>query len=142
METLVIIFIIVVVIGALSGAKSFGETVQAGCGCLIFIIIALVVIAFFLANEIFSTNSTSRNYSQTNSASVTNLSDNQPVSSTEHRQRVIGSQELNVRNGANVGYEIVGKVYLGDVLVTYEQIDGWTRIGHNQWVKSSYLEPL
>lgn len=60
----------------------------------------------------------------------------------KQRQRVIGSRELNVRNGSNAQYKIVGKVYLGEVLVTYEKVDGWTRIGHNQWVKSNYLEPL
>lgn len=132
METLVIIFIVVVIIGGLSGAKSFGETVQAGCGCLILIVLIIValVVIVFLDSKTPSTNSTNSNYSQTNSA---------PVSSIEQRQRVIGSQELNVRNGSN---EIVGKVYFGDVLVTYEQVNGWTRIGQNQWVKSNYLEPL
>ena len=47
---------------------------------------------------------------------------------------------MNVRNGPGVEYEIVGKVYLGDILVTYEQDNGWTRIGQDQWVKSNYLE--
>jgi uncharacterized protein YgiM (DUF1202 family) len=69
-----------------------------------------------------------------------NSSSNQSVNFSGYSQRVIGSQELNVRNGPGVEYEIVGKVYLGDILVTYEQDNGWTRIGQDQWVKSNYLE--
>ena len=44
MEFLVIVFLIVVFLGAMAGGKSFGETIQAGCGCLIFIIIAIFII--------------------------------------------------------------------------------------------------
>jgi uncharacterized membrane protein YtjA (UPF0391 family) len=48
MEYLVIFFIVVVILGALSGGKSFGETISEGCGCLVFIVIALIVAGYFL----------------------------------------------------------------------------------------------
>jgi hypothetical protein len=46
MGFLVVVFIIVVFLGALAGGKSFGDTIRTGCGCLIFIIIAIFIIGF------------------------------------------------------------------------------------------------
>ncbi|MFZ6052564.1 hypothetical protein [Halocola ammonii] len=44
MEPLVILLIIVIIIGAILGGKSFGGTIRKGCGCLGYVVIALVVI--------------------------------------------------------------------------------------------------
>jgi hypothetical protein len=35
----------VVILGALAGGNSFGETIRLGCGCLAMILVALVVLA-------------------------------------------------------------------------------------------------
>ena len=43
MQTLVILLIIVIILGALLGGKSFGGTVRKGCGFLILLIIIIAV---------------------------------------------------------------------------------------------------
>lgn len=43
MEVLVVIFIVIVILGALRGSESFGETIKSGCGCLTLIVIAFIV---------------------------------------------------------------------------------------------------
>ena len=35
-------FIIIVIIGALAGGKSFGDTISKGCGCLAFLVFAVI----------------------------------------------------------------------------------------------------
>jgi len=40
------VFVVVVFLGAMSGGKSFGETIQTGCGCLIVIAITVTVGAY------------------------------------------------------------------------------------------------
>lgn len=47
MECLVILFIVIVILGAIFGGKgqSFGDTIQNGCGCLVLLVIALYVLA-------------------------------------------------------------------------------------------------
>lgn len=49
MEFLVGLFIVVVVLGALAGGRSFGGTIVNGIGCLFVIIIALVFFAIAYA---------------------------------------------------------------------------------------------
>ena len=44
MELIVGLFIVVVILGALFGGKSFGGTIRTGCGILILLAILLVVI--------------------------------------------------------------------------------------------------
>jgi len=49
MLELLTLLIIVVIIGALLGADSFGETIRTGCGCLgILLLIGAIGIAFLL----------------------------------------------------------------------------------------------
>ncbi|MEI6269081.1 MAG: hypothetical protein WCP01_09400 [Methylococcaceae bacterium] len=48
---IIIIFIIVVVLGALSGATSFGETIKEGCGCIVSIVTLVVIAGIFLASK-------------------------------------------------------------------------------------------
>ena len=51
MEYLVIFLIVVVILGALAGGKSFGETISQGLGCLVIIIVVIVGIALFVSNK-------------------------------------------------------------------------------------------
>jgi hypothetical protein len=39
---------IVVILGALAGGNSFGETVRLGCGCLAMIVLVFVVLMLFV----------------------------------------------------------------------------------------------
>lgn len=39
---------LVVILGALAGGESFGETVRLGCGCLTLILIFILVLVMFL----------------------------------------------------------------------------------------------
>ncbi len=41
----VVLLIIIIILGALAGGNSFGETVRTGCGCLVAIIVVLFVLA-------------------------------------------------------------------------------------------------
>jgi hypothetical protein len=41
----VVLLVIVIILGALAGGNSFGETIRAGCGCLVAIIVVLSVLA-------------------------------------------------------------------------------------------------
>ena len=41
----VALFVIILILGALAGGDGFGDTIRSGCGCLVLIIIALVVLA-------------------------------------------------------------------------------------------------
>lgn len=44
MEELLTLLVIVIIIGALLGGKTFGGTVRKGCGCLILLIIVAIVV--------------------------------------------------------------------------------------------------
>lgn len=45
MGALVILFIVVVIIGALLGGNSFGGTIRSGCGCISVVLIIIVLLA-------------------------------------------------------------------------------------------------
>ena len=45
----VVLFIIIVILGALAGGNSFGETVRKGCGCLVVMFIVVLVLVVLLA---------------------------------------------------------------------------------------------
>jgi hypothetical protein len=38
------LLVIIIILGALAGGNTFGETIRSGCGCLVLIIVVLVVI--------------------------------------------------------------------------------------------------
>ena len=44
----VILFVIIVILGALAGGDTFGETIRSGIGCLVWIVIAIIAIAIFV----------------------------------------------------------------------------------------------
>ena len=41
------LFIVIVILGAIAGGKSFGETIANGIGCIVIIFIALVLLVYF-----------------------------------------------------------------------------------------------
>ena len=45
MEFWIGLFVVIVVLGAIAGGKSFGETISNGVGCLIIIIICIIILA-------------------------------------------------------------------------------------------------
>ncbi len=47
----VTLFIIILILGALAGGDSFGESVRRGCGCLIWIMIALFILAAIASKD-------------------------------------------------------------------------------------------
>jgi len=49
MEGLIILFIVIVILGALAGGKSFGETVSKGCGCVSLIVVVIIGVIIFAA---------------------------------------------------------------------------------------------
>ena len=51
MEALVIIFIVVIILGALFGGKSFGGTIKNGLGCMVFIAIGLFLLILIMSSS-------------------------------------------------------------------------------------------
>lgn len=49
------------------------------------------------------------------------------------------SANLNVRNSNDINAAIVGSLSKGTQVIVYEENNGWSRIGYNKWVSSSYL---
>jgi hypothetical protein len=47
----IILFVIICILGALTGATSFGETIKEGCGCLLIIIIAIGILIYYFAHK-------------------------------------------------------------------------------------------
>ena len=41
----VVLLVVIIILGALAGGNSFGETIRTGCGCLVAIIVVLFVLA-------------------------------------------------------------------------------------------------
>ena len=52
---------------------------------------------------------------------------------------VYNCDSLNVRKGAGTKYAVVREITSGTQVNVYETKDGWSRIGVNEWVSSSYL---
>ena len=52
---------------------------------------------------------------------------------------VIANSGLNVRSGPGTNYRIVTGLSKGTQVTVYEESNGWSRIGNNQWVSSQYL---
>lgn len=56
--------------------------------------------------------------------------------------RVCVGSFLNIRNGHSTDYEKIGELYDGAIVLVYEKIDGWARIGVNMWVAMDYLDEI
>lgn len=39
------LLVIIIILGALAGGNTLGETIRSGCGCLVSIIVVIVVVA-------------------------------------------------------------------------------------------------
>lgn len=46
---LIVFLVVVIILGALAGANSFGETIRSGLGCLGLIIFAVIILAILAA---------------------------------------------------------------------------------------------
>lgn len=44
---IVVLVVALLILGAISGGQSFGDTLSKGCGCLVLIVIALIAFAYF-----------------------------------------------------------------------------------------------
>jgi hypothetical protein len=51
MELVVGLFILIVILGALAGAKSFGGTIRAGCGCLLTLAVFAIAIVMVVTSR-------------------------------------------------------------------------------------------
>lgn len=49
------------------------------------------------------------------------------------------SEDLNVRNNHDINAAIIGSLSKGTQVIVYEENNGWSKIGYNKWVSSSYL---
>lgn len=79
---------------------------------------------------IFSNDQTG-NKSSSSSSSTTNVSYTRYVST----QR----QNLNVRSGPGTSYKVVGSLTKGSKVTVISTSGGWSKIGANKWVSTSYL---
>ncbi|MCI8965610.1 MAG: SH3 domain-containing protein [Clostridia bacterium] len=74
-----------------------------------------------------------------------NIKDNIPDNSTNANKtatkyvHVSEDSSLNVRSGPGTNYKIVTSLKNNEKVTVYETKDGWSRIGTNKWVSSSYL---
>ena len=73
--------------------------------------------------------------------SNTYLSDTKPSTntSTGTKTKYVTASVLNIRKGAGMGNKVVGTLSKNAKVTVYEEKSGWSRIGTNQWVSSSYL---
>ena len=51
MVFLICLLIVVIILGALFGGESFGETIRQGCGCLVILVIALLAYIWYSLNH-------------------------------------------------------------------------------------------
>lgn len=158
-------FIVIAILGGLFGGNSFGESIRTGCGV---VIIAIIVLVYFGAKSLDgvskSGNSSPQTVSQPStpiySASTTNTQSGSTYSSSPVQSytpptspaptvgslapvnfvnlKVIAPGELNVRSGPGPKFDVVGKVYSGDLVEAYEQNNGWVKIDGG-WVNGKYL---
>lgn len=64
---------------------------------------------------------------------------NNNVTMPSYTRYVKVSSRLNIRNGAGIGNNIVGKLSNNEMITVYETNGNWSRIGENKWVSSDYL---
>ena len=62
-----------------------------------------------------------------------------PTPSGSKIMYVTANAGLNVRKGPGTNYGIVGGLSKGTQVTVYEESNGWSRIGDNRWVSSTYL---
>jgi len=51
MEALIVFLIVIIILGALLGGKSFGSTVRIGCGFFILLVVIAIGVIFYLRSE-------------------------------------------------------------------------------------------
>jgi hypothetical protein len=46
-----VLLVVIIILGALAGGNSLGETIRGGCGCLVLLVIAAVVVLFLISKS-------------------------------------------------------------------------------------------
>lgn len=69
------------------------------------------------------------------------LADKKPSSDITPKTKTmyVTASVLNIRKGAGTGNKVVGTISKDAKVTVYGEKNGWSRIGTNQWVSSSYL---
>ena len=73
---------------------------------------------------------------------ATTTTTTKPVTSTTYKAVVTPAAGLNVRSAPGTGSKVVKALKKGSAVTVYEEKNGWSRIGTNQWVCSKYLKKV
>ena len=73
---------------------------------------------------------------------ATTTTTTKPVTSTTYKAVVTPAAGLNVRSAPGTGSKVVKALKKGSTVTVYEEKNGWSRIGTNQWVCSKYLKKV
>lgn len=57
------------------------------------------------------------------------------------KNAIVTASSLNVRTGPSTSSPIVRSLPTNSIINIYQEINGWYRIGYNQWVSKSYTSP-
>jgi hypothetical protein len=100
MEALIVFLIVIIILGALLGGKSFGGTVRIGCG--FFILLVIIALGIFF-------------YSQSESNNAPNKKE--AVSSSEASAYFIVKQDCQTYTKPNIKSDISGHLEIGKELL-------------------------
>ena len=73
---------------------------------------------------------------------TTTTTTTKPATSTTYKAVVTPAAGLNVRSAPGTGSKVVKALRKGSTVTVYEEKNGWSRIGANQWVCSKYLKKV
>lgn len=73
---------------------------------------------------------------------ATTTTTTKPATSTTYKAVVTPAAGLNVRLGPGTGNEKVKALKKGTTVTVYEEKNGWSRIGTDQWVCSKYIKKV
>jgi uncharacterized protein YpmB len=102
MEFLIVLLIIVIILGAILGGKSFGGTVRIGCGFLVILLIIMVIIGVIL-------------YSNSDSKRVPD--NKEAVSSSNTTAYFIVKQNCQTYEKPNIESDITGQLEEGEEIL-------------------------
>jgi hypothetical protein len=101
METLITLLIVIIIVGALLGGKSFGGTVRKGCGFLILLVVIIAAIGVF---------------SYWRSESKMDSNNKEAVSSSDAPAYFIVKQDCQTYTKPNIKSDISGHLEVGEEL--------------------------
>lgn len=70
---------------------------------------------------------------------IGNDSIQEPVQEETTKIKYVNTKSANLNVRSSKGGSVVGSLPKGTQIVVYSEEDGWSKIGYNQWVSSSYL---